>query len=269
MFSLFGICFLAGCIGALLQGMVGIGTGIIIVPTLTFILPYYHFPPDIAFHMAIATAMTAIAINSLTALIHHYHHNNIDWKLFRLIVGFSTLGSAIGALIAAFINGYLLKIIFSVFLMSLAGYLLLFKKSHHEISETMPSSDATSVKLRCVGLGIGFIASFVGSAGGVLMVPFLRKLNYPMRYAVGTSTLIGLPIALAGSAIYIVLGSIKMPNSSATIGYLHWPALLAITLAGLFSAPLGVRLATKLPTLLLQRLFAFMMLIIGLKMLNA
>lgn len=267
MLSLLVICFLAGSAGAMLQGMIGIGTGIIIVPMLTLILPYYHFQPDVAIHMAIATAMAAIAINSITALINHYHHNNIDWKLFHRIVSVSTFGAGIGALIALFIKGYFLKIIFALFLMSLASYLLLFKKSQQKASETMHPIDEFETKMRCSGFGIGFIASFVGSAGGVLMVPLLQKLNYPMRYAVGTSTLIGLPIALVGTIIYTVLGIIKMPISLTTIGYLHWPALFAITLSGLLCAPLGVKFAAKLPTDLLQRLFAFMMFMIGLKML--
>ncbi|ARG96872.1 sulfite exporter TauE/SafE family protein [Legionella micdadei] len=267
MLSLLIICFLAGSLGAILQGMLGIGTGIIIVPVLTFILPYYHFHPEQTIHIAIATSMAAITINSVTALMNHYRYQTIDWKMFRHLVVFCTTGSGIGALLATFLNGHFLKIIFSIFLISLASWLL-FKKNAHETSESMPSIEELTINIKWNGLRIGCLASLVGSAGGILMVPFLRKLQYPMRYAVGTSTLIGLPIALTGSLIYIVLGMVKIPVSPFTIGYIHWPALLAITTAGLFGAPLGVKLSTRVPAVVLQRLFALIMLAISLNMLR-
>ena len=39
--NLIMICLIAGGTGAILQGLLGIGTGIVIVPLLTFILPEY------------------------------------------------------------------------------------------------------------------------------------------------------------------------------------------------------------------------------------
>jgi uncharacterized membrane protein YfcA len=47
---------------------------------------------------------------------------------------------------------------------------------------------------------------------------------------------------------------------------LHWPAFLAISFAGMLCAPLGAKLATVLPTKILQRLFAVCMIVVGVKM---
>ena len=256
------ICFIAGGLGAILQGMLGIGTGIIIVPVLTFLLPYYEISSDKAIHIAIATSMAAIAINSITALMSHYRYGNIDLSLFSKIVWYSSIGAGVGAFVATLLTGALLQKIFSIFLFFVAFYMVC-KKTGSDINKNRLQHHS---KMIIGGFGIGCIASLVGSGGGILMVPFLHSLQYKMRFAVGTSTLIGLPVAMMGALIYIVLGTTQRPISSVTIGYLHWPAFLAITSAGLLCAPIGVRLAAIFPTRLLQRVFAIVVICIGLRM---
>jgi hypothetical protein len=59
----------------------------------------------------------------------------------------------------------------------------------------------------------------------------------------------------------------QLPPSSVTIGYLHWPAFLAISLAGIICTPFVAKLATILPAKILQKTFAICMFFIGLKML--
>lgn len=257
------ICFFAGALGATLQGMLGIGTGIVIVPVLTLILPYYDIPQTQAIHVAIATSMAAIAVNSLTALRSHYRYDNIDWSLFKKIIVYSTFGAGIGAMGATFLTGYVLQRIFNLFLF-LVGCYMLIKKSAAETDEENLSHSRS--KMMFGGLGIGCVASMIGSGGGILMVPFLHTLRYKMRFAVGTSTLIGLPVTIMGALIYMSLGATQMPTTAVTIGYLHWPAFLAITSAGILCAPLGVRLSTLVRPLLLQRIFAVLVIGIGLKM---
>lgn len=260
---LYVICFLAGGLGAILQGMLGIGTGIVIIPVLTFSLPYYDIPHDQAIHVAIATSMAAIAVNSITALMSHHRHNNIDWVLFRKIIGFSTIGAGVGALGATFLAGYLLQKVFSLFLFFVAGYMFIKKPRYGSDEQKITCSRS---KMMIGGFGVGCIASLVGSGGSILMVPFLHAMHYKMRFAVGTATLIGLPVALIGALIYMILGTTQLPSTSVTIGYLHWPALLAITSAGLVCAPLGVRLSASVPTRMLLRGFAALVMGIGLKM---
>lgn len=263
MLSLLLICLIAGGIGAILQGMVGIGTGIIIIPLLTFILPNYGISQDIAIHIALATSMAAIVINSISALISHHKRGNVQWPLFKRIILFSIIGSFVGALLASFISGRYLEIIFGTFMLLLALYMLLKKPVSDQI-ETIPHLPFRTIATG--GLSIGFVASIIGTGGGVLMIPFLHALKIKMRYAVGTSTLIGLPVAIIGAITYIFAGLTQVPPSSSTLGYLHWPAFLAISISGIICAPLGAKLATILPTKILQRLFAICMVLVGFKM---
>lgn len=264
MLSLLIICLIAGGLGAILQGMVGIGTGIIVIPLLTFLLPHYGIAPDSAIHIALATSMAAIVVNSISALISHHKRGNVQWYLFRRIVFFSIVGACSGALIASCISGRGLENIFGIFMLMTAVYMLLKKP----VVDTMESLPHISLpKMATGGFSIGFVASIIGAGGGILMIPFLHAQKLKMRFAVGTSTLIGLPVAIIGCITYILVGLTRMPHSAMTIGYLHWPAFLAISCAGMICAPLGARLATVVPATILQRVFAVCMTLVGLKML--
>lgn len=263
MLSLLVICFIAGGFGAILQGAVGIGTGIVVIPLLTYLLPYYGISQDIAIHIALATSMAAIVVNSISALISHQKRGNVQWPLFKKIILFSVLGSCLGAVAASFTSGRYLESIFGIFMLFTAFYMLL-KKPANDTTDTIPELSLPT--LATGGFSIGFVASIIGTGGGILMVPFLHALKVKMRYAVGTSTLIGLPVAIIGAATYVLVGLSRIPSSSVTIGYLHWPAFLAISAAGILSAPYGAKLATILPTKTLQRIFAVCMIFIGVKM---
>lgn len=264
MLSLLITCFIAGGIGAILQGMVGVGTGIIIIPLLSFILPHYGIPKDVAVHTALATSMAAIVISSISALISHHKRGNIQWALFKNITAFSIFGSFLGALVASFVSGRYLEIIFGIFMLLLAIYMLLKKSKANQI-ESIP---VLPLKIMAPGgLSIGFVASIIGTGGGVLMIPFLNGLKVNMRYAVGTSTLIGLPIAMIGTVTYIFAGLSQVSSSSVTFGYLHWPAFLAISISGILCASLGAKLTATLPTKILERVFAGCMILVGITML--
>lgn len=263
MFGFIIICLIAGGLGAILQGMVGIGTGIIIIPLLTFLLPNYGVPQNEAIHIALATSMAAIVINSISALITHHKRGNVQWGLFKKIILFSIIGSCIGALTASITSGRFLESIFGIFMLVTAIYMLA-RKSVTDSIDTIPNLSLPTIATG--GFSIGFVASIIGTGGGILMVPFLHALKIKMRYAVGTSTLIGLPVAIIGALTYIISGWLQLPPSNITIGYLHWPAFLAFSLAGIICAPFGAKLATILPTKILQRCFAGLMIIIGLKM---
>ena len=263
MLSLIIICVIAGAVGAILQGMVGIGTGLVVIPLLSFLLPTYGFSADLSMHIALATSMAAIMINSVSALISHQQQGNIRWGLFKSIIGYCIVGAAVGAWLASYTSGHRLEVVFGVFMILTALYML-FRKPILEELETL--THISRPVLATGGLSIGFVASIIGTGGGTLLIPFLQALKVKMRHAVGTATLVGLPIAMIGTVTYIAAGMLQIPNTAVTIGYLHWPAFLAISAAGVICAPYGARLATVLPAKLLQQIFALVMILVGLKM---
>ena len=110
-----------------------------------------------------------------------------------------------------------------------------------------------------VGGGIGLVSSMVGAGGGFLSVPFMTWCNVRIHNAVATSAALGLPIAVAGTAGYVVAGLRQTGTPPHTIGYIYVPALLAIVVASVFAAPIGARAAHRWPVQRLKRAFAILL----------
>jgi len=99
-------------------------------------------------------------------------------------------------------------------------------------------------------------------------VPFLSWCNVAMHAAVGTSAAIGFPLALAGSLGFVLNGlkvGAELPPMS--LGFIYLPAFIGIAAVSILSAPLGARIAHRLPVTQLKRAFAVFLYLIGLRML--
>jgi uncharacterized membrane protein YfcA len=121
--------------------------------------------------------------------------------------------------------------------------------------------------LDCVGAFIGWVSSFVGIGGGTLSVPFLIYCNVNAKRAIGTSSAIGLPIAIAGAIGYVISGLQISGLPEKSLGFVYLPAFAIIALASLVSAPVGAVLVQKLSVKKLKKIFALLLILIGCNML--
>jgi len=92
-----------------------------------------------------------------------------------------------------------------------------------------------------------------------LTIPFLTWCKVPLRRAIGTAAANGLPIALAGAAGYIVQGSRVPDLPSPSLGYIYLPALALVVVTSMLAAPLGARVAHRLPVKRLRVIFALLL----------
>lgn len=249
-----------GLVTGLLAGLFGIGGGLVIVPVLVFLFSAHDFPPNALMIMAIATSLAAIILTAISSIYSHHHLGSVVWrKVFRLAPGIM-LGAGLGALIADQIQTEMLKMIFVVFLLYVGIEMA-------RGAQPKPNT-VTPGKLLdfCVALVIGLISALVGIGGGTLTVPYLTKTHYPMRNAVAIASACGLPIALAGTASYALLGmkAARLPEFS--LGYVYLPSFLAIGFSSLFTAPIGARLTHKLPAKKLKRYFSILIFIMAIKL---
>ncbi|MGH8756381.1 MAG: sulfite exporter TauE/SafE family protein, partial [Burkholderiales bacterium] len=101
----------------------------------------------------------------------------------------------------------------------------------------------------------------------LLSVPFMLYCNIKTHDAIGTSSAIGFPIAISGTAGYIFTGLTQVSLPPLSLGFVYLPALLWLAVASVSTAPLGARLAHRLPVERLNKIFAVFLYIIAIKML--
>ncbi|WP_374325254.1 sulfite exporter TauE/SafE family protein [Azonexus sp.] len=243
-------------------GLLGVGGGGIMVPVLTTMFAAQGFPPEHLVHVALGTSMAAIVITSISSLRAHHAHGAVRWDIVRGIAPGVLLGTFGGTFVASRVASAPLAIFFGCFMAYVALQMILNVKP--KPSRELPGP----LGLAGVGGGIGIVSALVAIGGGSLSVPFMTWCNVRMQNAIGTSAAIGLPIALAGAAGYLIngWGSDGLPEGS--VGFVYLPALVAVSLVSTFTAPLGARLAHRLPVATLKKIFAAVLVLLSTKMLH-
>jgi uncharacterized membrane protein YfcA len=259
--SIFLMFMAVGAIAGILAGLLGIGGGLVIVPMLTFAFVAQGIPHEHILHMALGTSLASIIFTAISSVRAHHSHGAVMWPVVLKITPGILIGTFFGSWIASMLSTNFLKIFFAVFLLYVATQMMLSIKP--KASRELPGNAGM------FGAGgiIGIFSSLVGIGGGTISVPFMMFHNASMHQAIGTSAAIGLPIAIAGTAGYIIngFGVTGLPEGS--FGYIHLTGLFGVAAASIFTAPLGARLAHKLPVAKLKKIFAALLYIVGFRML--
>jgi uncharacterized protein len=252
--------FLLGVISGIMSGLFGIGGGIIVVPALTYLFAYFQLiPQQDIMHTAIGTSIAAMIVTTTSALYSHYKRGSVRWDMVRTLLPGLLIGSLLGAVIASHLSAHYLRLIFALFLLFM-GYRIFAKKIKQQAPLVLPGS----AKL-LLAIFIGKLSTILGAGGGTMMIPYMLRCHLTLREAAGTSVTCGLGICILATALFMILH----PTSSVawSTGYIYWPAFLGISMASVFSAPIGTALAHKLPTSILKRLLGICLICVGIDML--
>ena len=253
----FVLYLLLGACAGILAGLFGVGGGIIIVPVLVFSFTAQGFDGSILTHLAVGTSLATIIFTSLNAIREHHRRGAVQWP----IVGWMTLGilvgAGIGAKTASLIQGPHLQKIIGVFAILVSIQMALDLKP--KASRGIPGR----LGLGLGGTVIGWASAIFGIGGGSLTVPFLTWRSLPMQQAVATSSACGLPIAITSAISFIILGWHEPTLPAHSLGFVYLPALLGIAVTSMFFARFGARLAHRLSPRVLKRLFALLLVSVG------
>ncbi|MDR2092922.1 MAG: sulfite exporter TauE/SafE family protein [Azoarcus sp.] len=253
---------LLGAVVGFLAGLLGIGGGGVMVPMLTTFFLAQGFPHEQVLHMALGTSMATIALTSVSSLRAHHAHGAVQWEVVRRITPGILAGTFAGTFIASRLGTAPLAVFFACFMTFVAAQMLYNVKP--KPSRELPGRAGMSV----AGLFIGAVSALVAIGGGSLSVPFMVWCNVRVQHAIGTSAAIGFPIALAGTAGYLVNGWRAAEMPSFTLGYIYLPALVLAGAVSVFVAPFGAACAHRLPVAALKKAFAGMLILLVVKMLH-
>lgn len=251
---------LTGLLAGVLSGLLGIGGGMVLVPILSALFVAKGWNPEIAFHAALGTSMACIVFTAISSILAHHRHRNIVWQYVWRMLPMAFVGSLLATVLVTHLSARYLSAFFAMF--ALYAVIQLFQDRTSVVGQA-PSHH----EMRWVALGIGIISALVSIGGGTLTVPYLTLRNVDMKKAIGTSAVLGLPIALASTCSYVwdaIHVKHGLPDS---VGYLYWPAIAWIVPCSVLMAPLGVALTRRLPVNVLKRIFAVFLLLVTVKLL--
>lgn len=252
---------LLGLLVGFFAGLLGIGGGIIIVTALVFMFGAQGFPSDRIVHLALGTSLASIVFTSLSSLRAHHTYGAVRWDIVRRATPGVLIGAMLGTAFANALPSHYLAVFFTAFVGYSAVQMWLdLKPRPTRTLPRMPGMLAGSI-------GIGAISSLVGAGGGVITIPLMILYNVPLRHAIGTSAALGLPIAVAGTAGYILTGLDKDHLPALSLGYIYIPALVGIVIGTFLTVPYGTRAAHRLPVSVLKKIFSVIFLILATKML--
>ena len=249
-----------GALAGILSGLLGIGGGIVTIPCLVLIFSKLHFPSAHLMHLAIGTSLAAMVFNTISGSYTHYKKKGICFELIKPMALGVLVGALLGTLIALLLPSHFLQLFFGLFEV-LLGIRFLFPEGKGKMKGKIPKP----FTLGCISTGVTTLSTMLGIGGGMVNVPILSSFGIPVKKAIGTSSALSFCISLSGAILFLIFGSGKT-HYPETIGLIYIPAFILISIVSFALAPIGALLAHRLPTDLLKKVFAFVLIGAGFSM---
>lgn len=252
---------LIGIFSGLLAGLLGIGGGIIVVPSLFLLFHYLDLPNPHMMQIAVGTSLAAMTFTSFSSALFHHLSKRVIWDYFYLLAPGIILGAIVGALVADWVTSKTLGVIFGICLILVGAYTTIPDKPlFFDGKETPPVPSST---LLFFGFVIGLVSSLLGIGGGIITVPFLVYFHTPLKKAISTSAATGFLIALFGAISFLFFG-MKEEVCPNCVGFIYPSAFIIIGITSSLTAPIGVKLVQILPTKVLKFIFGIALMATGL-----
>lgn len=255
---------LTGLAAGLLNGLFGVGGGVVIVPVMSSVLPMLGVHPDVQQQLAVATSLSTVLPTTTYAAWRHHALGAVDRDLLGELVPALAAGSLGGAGLLLVLRGEALALIFALISLVIAAHFGLADEARR-LGDRLPRGPSG----HAIGAVMGTASVVMGIGGGTIGVPVMTLYGVPIRKAVATASVLGIIVALPGTLAAIIggWGDPRLPPLS--LGYVSLPGFAVIAPASLVAIPWGVRLAHRLRQSLLRLLFAAFFLIVGIRMLIA
>lgn len=250
-----------GFVSGVMAGLLGIGGGIIMVPAMVLAYQLLGYDPAVIMHVAVGTSLGVIIPTGLRSAQSHNKRGAVDWTLMRSWGGWIVASSLIGGLMAGLYSAAALKIIFGAMALFIALNMAL--PVQRQLMEKLAGVPWAH---RISALVIGYVSALMGIGGGSLTVPTLTAFGVPIHTAVGTSSALGVVLAIPAAIGFVISGWGVAGTPPLSLGFINLPSLLLIGGTAALSAPLGVALAHKLDAKLLKGVFAAFLVVVGLRM---
>jgi uncharacterized protein len=256
--ALIGAGLLAGFVG----GLFGIGGGIVIVPALYFVFTALGIDEDVRMHLAVGTSLSTIISTSWRSLSTHLKAGAVDVSVLKTWGPWISVGAVLGAVVAGLVNTETLLIVFGAGLLLIAAQMGLGNPNWR----VWPDLPTGAPRVITAG-GIGMFSAMMGIGGGAFGVTVMTLCGRPIHQAVATASGFGAAIAVPASIGYAIAGWGREGLPPWSLGFVSLPGFIVLAALTAITAPIGARLAHRLPQASLKRAFAIVLAVVAANML--
>lgn len=254
---------LAGFVGAL----TGLGGGVIVTPVLTLFL-------GVDIRYAIGASLVSVIATSSGAAAAYVRDGYSSIRIGMFLEIATTVGAVFGAFLGSRIPTGALSVIFGIILLMAAWQ----SSRGHEFRKTPAPPDPLSERLKLNGsynaggemqsyqvrrvktgfgmmFGAGTLSGLLGIGSGSLKVIAMdQAMQIPFKVSTATSNFMIGVTAAASASVYL------------SRGYVNPSLAMPVMLGVLAGSMIGARFLARLPVMLLRRVFAVVVGVIGIEM---
>ena len=254
----------AGLLAGFAAGLFGIGGGFVVVPALFFVLPLMGATGDLLAHAAIGTSLATIVVTSIRSVQTHAKRGAVDFGILRSWAPWIVGGVGIGVLVADRVPGSVLAIIFGSGVAIMSFHFLFPVLANRQLATAMPGGYTRA----SIAFSLGAFSSLLGIGGGTIAIIVMTLCGNSIHRAIATAAGVGVIIAIPGMIGFMAIG-LNEPNLPfGSIGYVNFPAALAVTSTSVISAPWGAALTHKLDPKVLKKVFGLYLLFVAYTMIS-
>ena len=255
-FIVLGVC------AGFFSGLLGVGGGTVVVPTLYFLFKYYlHLPQSLIMHVAIGTSIAVVMINAFISTIAHARKNNVLWSVFRNMLLGLILGAVLASVTINFISGRFLHILFVIFIFISAV------EAYFDFKPVQTNKPPSQFVTNLAGLFIGFFSSLLGIGGSVISLPYFLWSDIKMKQAVALASACGFPLSFVATIGFVIAGYGKLHLPQLSFGYVFLPSVITMALGAIVGSPAGAAVSRMLPEKLLRMVFVGFLVVVAVIML--
>ena len=227
-------------------GAVGVG-GILLIPPLVLL-------GGMEIHQAAATALFSFLFTGLAGTWLFQRRGSIDWNMTVPVCTGAVVFSYLGAMVNSMVGARMLALVIALIIVCAGAYILL-PVAPGAGARRDGKSNGQQLLLLAVGAASGFGSGLSGAGGPLFSVPIMLLLGFVPLAAIGTSQVLQIVAAIAGTAGNLQYGSVDFQTAA-------W--ITAFELVGVVA---GTRAAHAVSVTALRRMAAGLCIAVGLFML--
>ncbi|SHG41914.1 sulfite exporter TauE/SafE family protein [Ornithinibacillus halophilus] len=264
----FLICIIIGILTAFIGSLIGLGGGVILVPSLLLL---HELSSDFSWatpQAIVGISLITMIFTSLSSSISYFKKGRVDYKAGLLFLFGSIPGSMFGSWLNQFIETDAFLLYFGI-LTILISMLFFIKRNPPAILQNSTGKSIRTFHLDgktyrytinkwlafFLSLLVGILSGLFGIGGGSIMVPAMILLfGFPVHIAAATSMFMIVFVSIIGASTHI------------TLGHIEWEYVLFFLPGAWIGGKLGAKTNQLLKGNTLEWILRIILVVIGIRM---